>query len=191
MKPRVGLVWDQPLVFGRFIEECGVTSIPVTPHLLAAPFFRGQYSVLIIPTGFANPAYSQVLPALKASSGRIRRFVENGGTLVVYGAADPLPDRYSWLPFSITYQYEPGNSRIEIDPGHPLSSITSDYDPDHIEYDGYFTSFDGESVGTIDGKTVLLEKTLGKGVIVVTSIHEYPSRSFVMSVCMKAGETFF
>jgi hypothetical protein len=168
-----------------------MTSIPVTPHLLAAPFFRGQYSVLIIPTGFANPAYSQVLPALKASSGRIRRFVENGGTLVVYGAADPFPDRYSWLPFSVVYRYDPGNSRIEIEPDHPLSSIISDYDPDHIEYDGFFPSFEGNTVGTIDGKTVLLEKTLGKGVIVVTSIHEYPSKSFVTSICMKSGETFF
>lgn len=191
MKPRFGLVWDQPLVFGRFLEECGVTSIPVTPHLLAAPFFRGQYSVLIIPTGFANPAYSQVLPALKASSGRIRRFVENGGTLVVYGAADPLPDRYGWLPFHVAYQYEPGNSRIEIEPGHPLSSIISDYDPDYIEYDGFFSSFESDKVGTIDGKAVLLEKSIGKGVIVVTSIHEYPSRSFVTSLCMQAGETFF
>ena len=191
MKPRVGLVWDQPLVFGRFLEECGVTSIPVTPHLLAAPFFRGQYSVLIIPTGFANPAYSQVLPALKASSGRIRRFVENGGILVVYGAADPLPGRYSWLPFRVEYQYEPGNGRIEIEPGSRLSSIISDYDPDHIEYDGFFTSPEGNIVGTIEGKPVLLEKNLGKGIIVVTSIHEYPSRSFVTCLSMTAGETFF
>ena len=191
MKPRVGLVWDQPLVFGRFLEECGVMSIPVTPHLLAAPFFRGQYSVLIIPTGFANPAYSQVLPALRASSGRIRRFVENGGTLVVYGAADPVPGRYSWLPFGVVYQYEPGNGPIEMVPGHRHSSITSDYDTGHIEYDGFFPTFEGNSVGTIGGKTVLFEKTLGKGVFVVTSIHEYPSRSFVTSLCMKAGETFF
>ncbi len=191
MKPRVGLVWDQPLVFGRFLEECGVTSIPVTPQLLAAPFFRGQYNVLIIPTGFANPAYSQVLPALRASSGRIRRFVENGGCLVVYGAADPGPDRYNWLPFQATYRYEPGNGRIEMDPGNMLSSITRDYHPDHIEYDGFFSSFEGNAVGTIDGNTVLFEKSLGTGVIVVTSIHEYPSRSFVTALCMKAGETFF
>jgi len=191
LKPRVGLVWDQPLVFGRFLEECGVASIPVTPHLLAAPFFKGQYSVLIIPTGFANPSYSQVLPALKASSGRIRRFVENGGILVVYGAADPLPGRYSWLPFSVDYQYAPGNGRIEIEPGNPLSSIICDYDPDHIEYDGFFSAFEGNIVGTIEGKPVLLEKTIGKGVIVLTSIHEYPSKSFVTSLSMKAGETFF
>jgi hypothetical protein len=191
LKPHIGLVWDQPLVFCRFLEECDVTSVPVTPHLLAAPFFRGQYSVLIIPTGFANPAYSNVLPSLKVCSGRIRRFVENGGILVVYGAADPHPDRYSWLPFNVIYQYEPGNGRIGIEPGHPLASIVSDYDPDHIEYDGFFSSFEGSGVGTIEGKTVLLEKTLGNGVIIVTSIHEYPSRSFIKGLCMKAGETFF
>jgi hypothetical protein len=191
LKPRFGLVWDQPLVFGRFLEDCDVTSIPVTPHLLAAPFFRGQYHVLIIPTGFANPAYSKVLPALKACSDRICRFVENGGTLVVYGAADPQPDRYSWLPFRVVYHYEPGNGRIEVEPGNPFSSIISDYDPDHIEYDGFFSSFECNNIGTIDGKAVLLEKNLGKGVIIVTSIHEYPSRSFINGLCMKAGETFF
>jgi hypothetical protein len=191
LKHSVGLVWDKPLVFGRFLEDCGVTAIPVTPYLLSAPFFRGQYSVLIIPTGFANPAYCRVLPALKATSGRIRRFVENGGTLLVYGAADPRPDSYDWLPFSVVYQYQPGNGPVEIDPELSLSSIISDYDKDHIEYDGFFPTSGGNNIGIADGNTVLIEKTLGKGVIVVTSIHEYPSRSFVSSLCMKAGETFF
>jgi hypothetical protein len=191
LKPRVGLVWDENLVFGRFLEECGVITVPVTPHLLAAPFFKGQYSVLIVPTGFANPSYSRLLPALRASSGRIRRFVEAGGNLLVYGAADHREHVYDWLPFSISYRYEPVNGMIAIDPSSPWSAIVSDYEPDHIECDGYFPTTDGAVIGTMGGNAVMVEKTVGKGTILVTTIHEYPSRCFIAGFSAAAGETFF
>jgi hypothetical protein len=191
LKPRVGLVWDENLVFGRFLEECGVVPVPVTPHLLAAPFFRGQYSVLIVPTGFANPSYSRLLPALRASSARIRRFVEAGGNLLVYGAADHREDVYDWLPFRITYRYEPVNGRIEIDAASPWSAIVSDYEPSHIECDGYFPETDGVIIGTMGEHAVMVEKPLGNGTILVTTIHEYPSRCFVAGFSTGAGETFF
>ena len=74
--------------------------------MLAAPFFRGSFSCLIIPTGFANPAYCRLLPALRASSDRIQKFVENGGNLLVFGAAIDRPDVYDWLPFPVTYRHE-------------------------------------------------------------------------------------
>ena len=191
MKPRVGLVWDENLVFGRFLEECGVTTIPVTPHLLAAPFFKGQYSALIVPTGFANPAYSRLLPALRASSSRIRRFVEAGGNLLVYGAADHREKVYDWLPFGITYRYEPANGTIEVDPSSPWAAIVSDYEPSRIECDGHFPETDGTVIGTMGGNPVMVEKGIGKGTILVTSIHEYPSRCFIAGFSAAAGETFF
>ena len=72
MSCRAGFVWATPQHFNRFIEECGITCEPVTPHMLAAPFYRPTLNCLIIPTGFANPAYSNLLPALRASSPRIR-----------------------------------------------------------------------------------------------------------------------
>jgi hypothetical protein len=191
VKPRVGLIWDQPLVFGRFLEDCGVITVPVTPHLLAAPFFRGQYNVIIVPTGFANPAYSQILPALRAVSPRIKRFVESGGNLLVYGAADPRSSVYDWLPFQLSYHYEPVNCHLEVDTSHPCAAIIRDYDPDHIEFDGYFPTFEGVEIATANGKAVLVEKVIGKGTILVTTIHEYPSRCFISSFCLTAGETFF
>lgn len=191
MKPRVGLIWDENLVFGRFLEECGVVAVPVTPHLLAAPFFRGQYSVFIVPTGFANPAYSRLMPALRASSARIKRFVEAGGNLLVYGAADQRDNVYDWLPFRISYRYEPVNGKIDIDSSSPWAVIVSDYEPDHIEYDGFFPETDGAVIGRMNGKAVMVEKIIGKGTILVTTIHEYPSRCFIAGFSVKAGETFF
>ncbi len=81
--------------------------------MLAAPFFRGTFNCLIIPTGFANPAYSNLLPALRAASPRIKKFVENGGNLLVFGAATDKPDAYDWLPFPVTYRHDCHPRRIE------------------------------------------------------------------------------
>lgn len=106
MSCRAGFVWATSQHFNRYIEECGVSCELVTPHMLAAPFYRPVLSCLIIPTGFGNPAYSNLLPALRASSPRIRRFVETGGSLLVFGAAAEKPDAYDWLPFGIVYRHD-------------------------------------------------------------------------------------
>ena len=69
MSCRAGFVWETPQHFVRYIEECGVPCELVTPYMLAAPFFRGSFTCLIIPTGFANPAYC---PAASGTSGLLR-----------------------------------------------------------------------------------------------------------------------
>ena len=79
MTARAGFVWGTKQHFNRYIEECGIACELITPQMLAAPFFRPVINCLIIPTGFANPAYSNILPAVRASSSRITGFVENGG----------------------------------------------------------------------------------------------------------------
>lgn len=187
----MGLIWDENLVFGRFLEECGVVTVHVTPHLLAAPFFRDRFSVLLVPTGFANPSYSRLLPALRASSMRIKRFVEAGGNLLVYGAASRGENSYDWLPFGISYRYEPVNGKVDIDPSSPWASIVTDYELDHIECDGFFPETDGVVIGTMGGNAVMVEKVIGKGTVLVTTIHEYPSRCFISGFSVQAGETFF
>ena len=73
MTGRTGLLWDTPLMFSRLIEDCGTACESVNPNMLASPFWRGRFGALIVPTGFANPDYSNLLPALRASEGRIRR----------------------------------------------------------------------------------------------------------------------
>ena len=88
----MGLLWDSPLMFSRLIEDCGACCEMVNPYMLASPFWRGRFTALIVPTGFANPAYSNLLPALRASSGRIRRFIKSGGRLLAFGAGCPRED---------------------------------------------------------------------------------------------------
>src|SRR5512137_2763939 len=138
MSCRAGFVWGTKQHFNRYIEDCGIACELVTPQMLAAPFYRGSFNCLIIPTGFANPAYSNLLPALRASAPRLQRFVENGGSLLVFGAAADKPDAYDWLPFGIVYRHDCHPRSITLTEGSGSRSIIEDYDPDAIECDGIF-----------------------------------------------------
>jgi glutamine amidotransferase-like uncharacterized protein len=191
MSCRAGFVWQTKQHFNRYIEECGVACELVTPHMLAAPFYRGTFNCLIIPTGFANPAYSNLLPALRAASSRIETFVENGGHLLVFGAAADKPDAYDWLPFPVTYRHECHPRRIECTPDDHCGTIIDDYDPTSVECDGIFPSHEGECRGIAGSHDVIIEKNLGKGKIIVTSVHEFPSRRFLKDFCASGKETLF
>ena len=191
MNCRAGLVWATPQHFNRFIEDCGIFCELVTPHMLAAPFFRGNFNCLIIPTGFANPAYSNLLPALRASSPRMKRFVESGGGLLVFGASVNRSDSYDWLPFDVKYSHNCGPRAVECLTDSDTSSIIDDYDTQGIECDGYFPSHDGDCIGIAGTASVLIEKKIGLGRIVVTSIHEFPSRTFLKKFCCSGVSPIF
>lgn len=191
MSCRAGFVWATPQHFNRYIEECGIDCELITPHMLAAPFFRPTLNCLIIPTGFGNPSYSNLLPALRASSPRIQRFVENGGSLLVFGAAADKTDVYNWLPFSVTYRHDCHPRSIACAAGSMTASLIEDYDPSSIECDGTFPEHEGDGIGTSESATVLIEKRVGRGRVVVTSVHEYPSRKFLRDLCAEGSPTPF
>jgi hypothetical protein len=191
MSCRAAFVWQTKQHFNRYIEECGISCELVTPHMLAAPFYRGTFNCLIIPTGFANPAYSNLLPALRASSSRIEKFVENGGNLLVFGAAANKPDAYDWLPFPVTYRHDCHPRRIECTPDNHCGTIIDDYDPSSVECDGNFPSHEGNHRGIAESGVVIIEKNIGNGRIIVTSIHEFPSRRFLKDFCSSGKETLF
>lgn len=199
MAAKVGVIWDGPLMFTRLVEDCGEITELVTPHLLAAPFFRRSYKAVIIPGGFASPSYSSVLPALRACEGRIRRYVREGGMLLVFGAGISRPDAYDWLPVQIRYQFGFSEGVPECDAAHPLSCITDEC-PSVISIDGTFELADAPSPVPEGGgdasvrirvgdEPVLVECRVGAGCIIVTSLHEYPSRRFLSHICSRDGET--
>ena len=102
---RTALIWDSPLLFARLLSDCGYQCDEITPHLLVAPFFRGEFSLIVIPGGFGDPKYSRVLPALKALSSRFKRYISRGGALLLFGAASERQDVYQWLVPGITYHF--------------------------------------------------------------------------------------
>ena len=179
---RTGFLWDSPQIFTRLIEECGASCELVTPQLLASPFYRGRFTAVVIPTGFGNPRYSRLLPALRASSGRIERFLEAGGRILVFGAAGERPDAYDWLPFRLTYRHDYSVRSVAFAPGSPWVCLIEGYDPGTVPCDGTFPEHDGTTVATADGGgAVVVEKAVGKGLVLATTVHEYPSRSFLAS----------
>lgn len=191
MTVRAGFVWATRQHFNRFIEESGITCEHITPHMLAAPFFRTTLNSLIVPTGFANPAYSNLLPALRASSRRITRFVENGGNLLVFGAATDNPDAYDWLPFPVRYQHDFHPRAVSCSPDSDTRMLIEEYDASCIECDGVFSTFDASCTGQAGESAVILEQKTGKGTIVITSIHEFPSRTFLQAFCTRGLATQF
>ena len=191
MNPRAGFVWETPQHFNRFIEESGIVCELITPQMLAAPFFRTTLNCLVIPTGFANPVYSNLLFALRASSSRITRFVEKGGNLLVFGAAMEKPDAYDWLPFPVRYTHDCHPRAIRVSLPSVTHQIIADYDASCIECDGTFSAYDALCTGFCDESAVILEKQVGEGTIVVTSIHEFPSRSFIQQFCRSGQQVSF
>ena len=189
MSCRAGFVWGTKQHFNRYIEECGISCELVTPQILATPFYRGSFNCLIIPTGFANPAYSNLLPALRAASVRIKKFVETGGNLLVFGAAADKPDAYDWLPFPVIYRHECHPRRSECSLSSDAGTLIDDYNPQCIECDGSFPSHEATRVGIAELCDVIIEKKIGEGRIVVTSVHEYPSRGFLKNFCSSGKES--
>jgi hypothetical protein len=191
MSCRAAFVWQTKQHFNRYIEDCGIACELVTPHMLAAPFYRSAFNCLIIPTGFANPAFSNLLPALRSVSSRIEKFVENGGNLLVFGAAIDKPDAYDWLPFTVTYRHDCHPRRIECTSDAEYGTIIDDFDPAAVECDGSFPMHEGECRGIAESVDVIIEKQVGKGRIIVTSVHEFPSRKFLKNFCSSGQETIF
>ena len=71
------------------------------------------------------------------------------------------------------------------------AALVEDYDPNRIECDGTFPAYEGATAGDADGPPLIIEEKVGKGTVIVTSIHEYPSRAFVKQFCAQGTQTLF
>lgn len=179
-------------MFSRLIEDCGAACEMINPYMLASPFWRGRFVSLIVPTGFANPAYSNLFPALRAAEGRIQRFVEGGGRLLVFGAGCDRADAYDWLPFPVTYSFAYGPRAVRYTCENECTTLFNGYDLAAIECDGTFPEHDGETLAlSVSGDALLVKKTVGDGMVLVTSIHEYPSAEFLKRFTCSDKETLF
>jgi len=170
------LIWDGPVLFEKLFVEHGLSYQRVPASAIGAPFMPLPKSkVMIIPTGFANPQYTGILGGIKTNKSFFDRFVRGGGVLVVHGALVP-EYTYSWLPFTLKYREEYGPVDITVVNDHGCRCII---DCERVECDGYFTEADCDVVLNGNGKPVLVAKEHGSGVIVATTIHEFPTGAFL------------
>jgi hypothetical protein len=139
--------------------------------------------MVLIPTGFANPEYSKALPALQRAKANMAEFVKKGGVLTVFGPMVPEHD-YDWLPLKLKYVCELATQSVAPSQ-HECSCLLCTTTP---ECDGYLLPGEGFETVLKDakGRAVLIVANYGEGLIVATSVHEFPAAEYIKWALDKA-----
>lgn len=176
----VMLLWDNPLLFEKLFEENGLKCQRILSTALGTPFLPACKCV-IVPTGFANSAYTKILPGIERNGKAFEKFVSAGGVLVIFGALVKTYD-HNWLPMQLTYTEKHGETHLHRLGEHGAQCIVADPEMT-VECDGYFSSTDGDVIlNNDDGEAVMVVKEMGEGMIIATTVHEFPSPDFLTCV---------
>jgi len=137
--PDIALIGERSYLFEKLFQDLGLSFQFVSPSLLGSPFLP-QYRAVIIPTGFANPRYSDALPALQRSRSNISGFVKSGGVLTVFGPMT-AEHSYGWLPHPLRLSYVFELSSRQVSPSaDECSCLLCTPEP---ECDGYLVPGEG------------------------------------------------
>lgn len=168
-------------VFEALFAENGLSSMQVAPSAFGSPFVPPA-KLLIVPSGFADPKYYRgTLPALEANAHKIEAFLEKGGVVLACGPMLEDYD-YDWLPVKLSYhmKFKEVDVRL-VDPSDPAAAFVA---PGKLDCDGYFTAWDGNVVMVREeDRPVLISQKVGKGHVVGTSLHQWPSPQFLRWAC--------
>lgn len=180
--PDIAIIGEETFLFDKLLAETGREYQFVKPEVLGSPFLP-RFRMVMIPTGFANPQYSRALLALRAARSRIADFLERGGVITVFAPLVPEHD-YEWLPLPLKYVGD--SRRADLVPAcdHPTTALVG---AKAAECDGYLVPGEGFVTALIDdrGRAVLVVGEVGRGKIVATTIHEFPSLEYL---CWAAEE---
>lgn len=182
----VSFLSDRGNAFEATFKEYGYTCQQILPQALGSPFCPPS-KLLIIPSGFADPKYYKILPALERCKDKIAKFIEEGGVVLAFGAM--LEDySYGWLPMKLKYNMHFKTKNVKlVKPESPAALLVH---PGEKDCDGYFTEHDGETVMELDdGRPVLVYKKVGKGHIIAAALHEYPDKKFIDWACSEERRT--
>ena len=184
----VMLIWDTPLLFEKLFVDNDLKCQRILSHAVGTPFLP-SCKCIIIPTGFANPDYTKIVAGIERNGRAFEKFVKNGGILVVFGPMVP-EYHYDWLPMELMYVQEHGLTLVKKVDEHGAQSIIPDANIDtQVECDGYFSETDADAdvvLNNSDGKPVMVAKNVGDGIVVATTIHEFPSADFLLWVMGRA-----
>jgi hypothetical protein len=176
--PDIALIGERTFLLEKLFQEIGASFQFLQPAVLGSPFLP-RFKMIMIPTGFANPQYSKTLPVLQRCRSNVASFVREGGILTVFGPLVQEHD-FDWLPLPLKYICELSSQQIEHRgrPEHECSCLCSTENP---ECDGYLIPGEGFETVTEDskGRAVLVAAKHGQGLIVATSVHEFPAAEFI------------
>lgn len=171
----IALIGERTFLYEKLFADIGATYQFLSPGILGSPFLP-KFKVVLIPTGFANPQYSKTLPTLQRARSNISEFVKKGGVLTVFGPMVPEHD-YDWLPLKLRYVCELSTSSVAFS-GQDCTCLLCTSTP---ECDGYLIAGEGFETALLDEKdrAILVLANFGEGLIVATSVHEFPSAEYL------------
>jgi len=170
------LLWDGPLLFEKLFVEYGLECTRVLSTSLGTPYFPAC-KVLILPTGFANKQYTKTGAGLVRGKQSLEKFVKKGGTLLIFSPLVPEYE-YEWLSFSLKYVMEENPCTPQPVGSHDAQKLVENIVLP-AGCDGYFSETDADVVLQDDkGRPIMVVKEIGEGLIVATTIHEFPAAEF-------------
>ena len=178
----IALIGERNFLYEKLFQELGVTYQFLHASILGSPFLP-QFKMIMIPTGFANPQYSDTLASLERLKSRLAEFVGKGGILTVFG---PLVQEhnYEWLPIPLKYIGEYGPRDVQASE-HESACPCDMLRP---ECDGYLVPGEGFKAVLEDDKDrpIIVAANYGSGLIVATSVHEFPAAEYIQWALNKA-----
>ncbi len=185
--PDVIILWDSPLFFEHMFQEYGISSTVAAPASLNSPHMPPA-KLLIVPAGFTYPEHAAVSGALAdvKIQKKIFNFVENGGVFLMFSPLKEVstcsacrePAVTSLARFGLEAEYV--QTDVLLPRSSPLTGET-----DSVYCDGYFRNIGGRfSVIEEDGegRPVHIAADLGKGKIILSSVHEFLSKTYFSSL---------
>ncbi len=185
------MLWDRETPYKRYLINHGFSCEVIAPGAFAVPSFPAKVCrLLIVPAGFGNSLYSNILSGLRASSMSIKDFVKGGGTLLVSGAMSE-EDAYDWLPIKLRYVTRRKRVKVGVITAHEAAMMI--VKRDECFCDGYFDDVGAGCVILLaekgnedeEERAILILSEYGAGKIIATTIHEYPSEEFI-AYCVRA-----
>ena len=181
------ILWNGPLFFEKMFQEYGISSMVSTPAAFNSPHLPPT-KLLVIPSGFTFPENAAVRSVLEnqRSQRRIFDFAERGGVVLIFSPVQEIctcslnqpPVIFSFDRFGLEAEY------VQTDILIRKKSILTD-DLDSVYCDGYFQNI-GKDFEVIEadeeGRPVHLSIKKGNGQIILSSIHEFLSKSYFYSL---------
>lgn len=183
------LLWDSPLLFEKLFLEYGLECTRAVSTSVGTPYLPAC-KILILPTGFANKQYTKTGVGLERSKNSLEKFVSKGGTLLIFSPLVPEYE-YEWLPFTLKYVMEDNPCTPKIIAEHEAQKLIQNITPP-IGCDGYFAETDAEVILKDDkDRPIMVVKEIGDGMIIATTIHEFPAAQFFecRTACTKKVKT--
>jgi hypothetical protein len=185
--PDIALIGDPTFLFEKLFQDIGASYHFLQASALGSPFLP-KFKMILIPTGYANPQYSKTLPVLLRLKSNVASFVRDGGILTVFGPLVP-EHNYEWLPLPLKYVCDLGSQHVATSE-HECSCLCCTLTP---ECDGYLIPGQGFETVLKDskGRAVLAVGKYGQGLIVATSVHEFPAAEYIRWALGKAKPAKF